>query len=497
MGVSEQFSAIVEAVPTAIVVVDGRGVIVLSNAQAAEMFGYAGTELAGQPVDVLVPSESRSKHGELLARFVDFPSSRLMGKGRHLSGQAKDGAKIPIEIGLRSMTLPEGTFVVCAITDISARIAAESAMVREHTGLETILRAASDGIHILDADGLLIEANDAFLRMLGYDRSAIGQLRVVDWNSTGDWGAIRRLLEGVMDSDSAIVFETRHRTRSATEFDVEISACAIDIEGQRYIYASARDISDRKLYEQKLQDLNESLEARVRRRTEELAQVNRTLEAFSSSVSHDLRAPLRAIEGFARIIQQKEAARLSADGRQLFARIEANATKLGQLLEDTLQFTRIGRYEMKLRDVDMTALAKEAAEGLSSQYPAAQVAVAQLPNVSGDVSMLRQVWANLIGNALKYSSKADKPRVAVGYEDSSAEAAFFVRDNGAGFDMQHASKLFEAFQRFHSEQDFAGTGTGLAIVKRIVERHGGRIWAQSSPGDGATFRFTIGAALAT
>ena len=362
----------------------------------------------------------------------------------------------------------------------------------ERKRLDTILRTASDGIHIVDGDGMLIEANDAFLKMLGHDKTAIGYLHVGDWDVQDTWEVIRERNNVLIDTKGTAVFETRHKRRDGKTLDVEISACGIELEGKRFLYAASRDITERKLQRQQIKDLNIHLEERVRQRTEELARANTELEAFSYSISHDLRAPLRALDGFAHLLHEEEANHLSPDGRHMLERIWINAGKMGVLIDDILQFSRVGRYELQRADTNMTELARSVAGELLPEYPQADVRVAELPRVRGDASMLRQVWANLIGNALKFSSKTESPHIDVGTADSQGDAIFFVRDNGAGFDMTHADKLFNVFQRMHSEKDFPGTGAGLAIVKRIVERHGGRIWAEARPNCGATFYFTLG-----
>jgi len=250
-------------------------------------------------------------------------------------------------------------------------------------------------------------------------------------------------------------------------------------------------LAERLQAEREIRELNESLDARVRERTEELEQANRELESFSYSVSHDLRSPLRALSGYAHIIGEDEAEHLSPQGREMLARIGSNAEKMGTLIDDILQFSRIGRNEMRRETIDMGALARSVAEELCGDYPAAQIRIADLPQVRGDAAMLRQIWVNLIGNACKFSAKREQPEIEVGAEAEGGETVFYIRDNGVGFDMAHAEHLFGVFQRLHAESDYPGTGAGLAIVKRIVERHGGRIWAQAEVGLGTTFRFTL------
>lgn len=252
------------------------------------------------------------------------------------------------------------------------------------------------------------------------------------------------------------------------------------------------------------QDLAKSeaeLVRRVAERTAELEMANvnlevanRELEAFTYSVSHDLRAPLRAINGFAALLSANEMTALSPAGQDLLGRVVANATRMDQLINDMLEFSRVTRATLKGRNVDLHSLAKEIAEELRNINPAAEVEIGPLPAVNGDRAMLRQVLANLIGNALKYSAKKDQPRIEIGATLSEGETIYFVRDNGAGFDMRYAGNMFKLFRRLHTESEFPGTGVGLVIVKRIIERHGGKVWAESTLGEGACFHFTLGKA---
>jgi light-regulated signal transduction histidine kinase (bacteriophytochrome) len=233
----------------------------------------------------------------------------------------------------------------------------------------------------------------------------------------------------------------------------------------------------------------EELEQRVRERTAQLEGVNRELESFSYSVSHDLRAPLRAVDGYALMLEEDFAPRLDDEGRRLLGVVRKEARRMGQLIDDLLEFSRMGRQPPVKREVDMTALAREVVEEMRGERPAA--AVGALPPAGADPAMLRQVWVNLIGNAYKYSAKRGDACVEVGGRREGAENVYWVRDNGAGFDMKYAAKLFGVFQRLHRADEFSGTGVGLAIVQRVVSRHGGRVWAEGRPGEGACFYFTL------
>ena len=240
-----------------------------------------------------------------------------------------------------------------------------------------------------------------------------------------------------------------------------------------------------------LESMNVELERRVAARTEELTRALRELEAFSYSVSHDLRAPLRALNGYAHLLRESQGDKLDAEQRGMFERIARNAEKMGELIDDILEYSRTGREPLKRAAVDLDVLARDVVREQAEHHPAARIDIAPLPPVVGDPIMLRQVFANLVANALKFSARRAQPVVEIGASVENGMVHCFIRDNGAGFDMAHAGKLFNLFQRVHHEREFPGTGVGLAIVKRIIERHGGRVWAEAAPDAGATFHFTL------
>jgi signal transduction histidine kinase len=240
----------------------------------------------------------------------------------------------------------------------------------------------------------------------------------------------------------------------------------------------------------RLQRQADELEQRVRERTAELEAANKELESFSYSVSHDLRAPLRAVDGFARMLEEDHAAQLDHEGRRRVAVIRDNSRHMGQLIDDLLAFSRLGRQALRPADVDMAALAREVIAELGA-HENAVVRVEPVPAARGDRALLKQVWANLLSNALKYSSKREAPEVEVSGASEGGQLVYRVRDNGAGFDMRYVDKLFGVFQRLHRSDEFPGTGVGLAIVQRVVARHGGRVWAEGEVGVGARFFFSL------
>lgn len=243
-----------------------------------------------------------------------------------------------------------------------------------------------------------------------------------------------------------------------------------------------------------LNELNEQLERRVDQRTRELEMANRELEAFSYSVAHDLRSPLSAVHGFIRLLQHSMGPDPGVQKSHFLATINNNIQRMSLLIDDLLTLAQMGKQALVRKEVDLRALVEETLQGIREANPHRQVEVViqPLPPAHGDAALLRQVFLNLIGNAFKYTGKVEHPRVEVGSQGREQGAVLYVRDNGAGFDMRYADRLFTAFQRLHSKREFEGTGVGLAIVDRIIQRHGGRIWATSVLGEGATFYFTLG-----
>ena len=255
------------------------------------------------------------------------------------------------------------------------------------------------------------------------------------------------------------------------------------------IFGISHDITERKRSEQAIRQLNADLE----RQAEQLQAANKELEAFSYSVSHDLRAPLRAIDGYTRILLEDYEPVLDEEGKRLCGVISREARRMGQLIDDLLAFSRLGRKEMYSSKIDMRGLAVSVLNDILKEEnrERMELRIGKLPDVKGDSSLIRQVWVNLLANAIKFTSKKERAVIEVGSKTTRDEFIYYVRDNGAGFDMEYANKLFGVFQRLHSESEFSGTGVGLAIVQRIIRRHNGRVWAEGEVEKGATFYFAL------
>ena len=251
-----------------------------------------------------------------------------------------------------------------------------------------------------------------------------------------------------------------------------------------------RDITERRRADSQIRALNRELEQHA----VQLEVANKELESFTYSVSHDLRSPLRAIDGYSQILGEDYAEKLDEEGRRVLGVIRESSQKMGTLIDDLLAFSQLGRKVITAVEVDMNALVREALLELragGAAKPPPQIAVAKLPVAWGDRALLKQVWVNLLSNAIKFADKKDKPHIEVSGHNDGAENVYAVKDNGVGFDMQYYNKLFGVFQRLHSSEQFPGTGVGLAIVQRVVTRHGGRVWAEGKLNDGATFFFAL------
>ena len=380
------------------------------------------------------------------------------------------------------------------------RIAADmtQSFRRSEQRFRNAMQYSAIGKALLDSNGAIVENNPAFGRIFGRSDDALAGHSLNEFLDDGDTQPLMTSQMQAFDEQGGVIRLTRSLRRGDDEVrHVQLTFAPVPnepgIDVSRLV--QVEDVTERVRAETAVQALNRTLEARVAARTRELSEANRELESFAYSVSHDLRAPLRGIEGFSRMLGERHADGLDATGRDYLDRVRKGTARMGELIDALLKLARIGRAEPDVADVDLSALAADVASGLGDAEPARRVAIHIQPGMhaDGDRTLLHNLLENLLGNAWKFTRGRDDARVEFRREtDADGRDWFVVRDNGAGFDPDYANKLFKPFQRLHSQDEFPGHGIGLASVKRIIERHGGEIEAESQPGQGATFRFTLG-----
>jgi PAS domain S-box-containing protein len=345
-----------------------------------------------------------------------------------------------------------------------------------------LINNSADLICIINAQSLLIEeVNHAANDLLGYDAQELKGSSLLPLLSEEDGLKIKELTK---DRRNVFSFEacmyTKERLPRCFSWNI--------VHKHGLWFANGRDITRQKDADAEIKQLNADLQRNI----SELEVTNKELESFSYSVSHDLRAPLRSINGYAQMIQEDQAQHFDEEGKRMLNVIRNNAKKMGMLIDDLLAFSRMGRKEVTRLPIDFNKLLEPILADIEKQVGNnVQITVHALPAAQGDPSLLSQVLINLISNAVKYSSKKQNPQVEIGAYEKDDDYVYYVKDNGAGFDMQYAHKLFGVFQRLHGNEEFEGTGVGLAIVQRIVVKHGGRVWAEGKPNEGATFYFSL------
>jgi PAS domain S-box-containing protein len=383
--------------------------------------------------------------------------------------------------------------------DMNARRRAEEALGKASERIFDLYNNAPCGYHSLDESGRFIDMNATELRWLGYSREeVIGKMKFTDILLPGSLETFAKKFSAFMKSGEVKNLEFVLVRKNGTTFPVSLSSTAIFDEQGNYLASRSTvfDTTERKLIEEEneiknIAVLNAYKKLEIASREQQAA--NKDLESFSYSVSHDLRAPLRAINGYAQILEEDYNDKLDDEGRRLLSVVRYSAGKMGRLIDDLLAFSKLGRQEVKRIVIDMNELAEATLRDTERNHGPlkATVIIQDLSPAWGDYALISQVMSNLLANAVKYSSKKDKPVIEVGGKQTSEEHIYYVKDNGAGFDMEYAHKLFGVFQRLHHTQDFEGTGVGLAIVERIITRHGGRVWAEGKPEEGACFYFSL------
>lgn len=448
-----------------------EGIITSWNHGAEKIFGYTPEEAIGKHITMLIPPERIDEEPQIIEKVRRGESIE------HYETQRikKDGTIVYISLTVSPLKDADGRIIgVSKIArDISGRRKADEIQSR----LAAIINFSDDAILSKTLDGILTSWNRGAEKIFGYIPEEVIGKHVSILIPPERFDEEPKIIERIRRGESIDHYETVRVRKDGSRIHISLSVSPVMDSKGNIIGVSkiARDISDRK------------------KKEEEIIQLNKELEAFSYSVSHDLRAPLRAIHGYARMLLEDHTTNLNSEGIRLLNAVQFNAKRMGQLVDDLLAFSRLGKIPLNKTFTEINNVVEDILKELNLEERARyKITVHPLGTVSADKSLLRQVFQNLIANSIKYSSKKDHVEVEIGIKDINGQAIYYVKDNGAGFDMAYYHKLFGVFQRLHDQDEYEGTGVGLSIVQRVIERHGGKIWAEGKVNEGATFYFTMG-----
>ena len=488
------FSAIFRSSPVANILTSmPEGSVIDVNDVFLRDMGFKREEVVGRPVRELGFFDRRE---DLAAVAVEMKEKGSI-YGREFPFRARDGRLLTCLLSVVEVSLGGRSCRLSSVLDISGRKRHEEALRESEARFRAAFEDVNLSVCMLGTDGRFLRVNDATCRLFGYTRDELLRMGVADITYPDDLGISPAFMERAVAGESGHAsFVKRYLRRDGGVVWGQVSSSLVrDARGEPLCFiAHLQDVTELQQAREALEALSSELESRVTERTAEFESANRELESFSYSVSHDLRAPLRAIDGFSRRVADRYGPLLDEEGHRLVGVIRSNTRRMSELIDDLLAFSRAGRGEIHRSIVNSGALAESAFLEVvpdADQRQRVAFTVGALPEAWGDGRLLRQVWVNLLSNAVKFSAYAESPSIEVSGAVEEGWTVYRVRDNGVGFDMAYAPKLFGVFQRLHGMTEFEGTGVGLALVHRIVSRHGGEVRAQGAIGEGACFSFTL------
>jgi len=482
----QRFRLAVEAAPNAMIMVNEEGTILLVNRQMENLFGYSRDELLDQSVDVLVPVRYRGPHPEQRRNFFVDPKPRSMGAGRDLFGLRKDGTEVPVEIGLNPIATAQGFVVLSSIVDISERKFAEDALRRSEERFRMAVESSPNAVVMINEAGNILLVNQQMETLFGYSRDELVGRSV-------DMLVPARFRDKHPEHRRDFFVDPTPRAMGAgrdlfglrkdgTEVPVEIGLNPIATSQGFVVLSSIVDISERKKAEENLRRYSAELETR-----------NKELDEFTYVASHDLQEPLRKLISFSKLLELDAGGDLSESARRDLHFIIDAAHRMRQLVQDLLSLSRAGKSDLDKQWTPLDSCVDQALSNLSARVEETQAAVARdpLPKVFCDRTLITQLFQNLIGNSLKFVPQGRRPEIHVSARREGDVWIMGVKDNGIGIPGEFADKVFVPFQRLHRRDQYEGSGIGLAICRKAVERHGGRIWVQSSAAEGTHIEFTL------
>ncbi|MES2618760.1 MAG: PAS domain S-box protein [Bacteroidota bacterium] len=457
------------------------------NKMAIIQYGYSRLEFLSMTAVDIRPIEDREI-------FINSDHATTTSKDNYKRGiwrhRKKDGTIIQVDINAHEITFEGIPARLILAMDVTEQKEAEEKLISSEMRFRSLIENSAEGIAMTDELSNSLYRSPAANKIMG----PITNDKTINLTHPDDIPKLKETHIKVMQNPGVTFpFQGRFMHASGNYIWLEGTFTnLLHIKGVNAIVANYRDITERKKAEEEIRLLNENLEKKVAERTEQLESVNKELESFSYSVSHDLRTPLRAINGYSKILEEDYYNLFDEEGKRLLSTVQQNAAKMGNLIDDLLTFSRLGKKEIVKTKVDMTILIENNIAELNNiDSEKTTITIDKLHTALADSALMNQVWANLLSNAIKYSNKKDHPIIIISSEKTEHEIIYSITDNGAGFDMAYADKLFGVFQRLHGSSEFEGTGVGLALVHRIISKHGGRIWAKGEIDKGATFYFTI------